>query len=171
MGDDAPKIKLKPVNLDKEIALNELFGKENIVLIFSRYFGCPVCQADFEKLEKIADKIQEKARLIYITQSNPENAKKFLKNHATVSFPVVCDPEKPYSIYKAFRVGKLSLGTLAKMMKYTESKEFKHGPKEGSETQSPADFVINKKGKIIHVNYSILNEDLLLKSIDSLETN
>ncbi|GAH08866.1 unnamed protein product [marine sediment metagenome] len=45
VGDKAPPFKLESYNAGT-IDLGELIGKQKIVLIFSRYFGCPICQIE-----------------------------------------------------------------------------------------------------------------------------
>ncbi|MEX2684123.1 MAG: redoxin domain-containing protein [Candidatus Sigynarchaeota archaeon] len=168
VGDTAPDLKGTPVNQPGEFDLKTALADKPVVIVFSRYFGCPVCQSDFDKLLNMKAKIASKARLVYITQSSPESAKKFLAGKDGVDFPVICDPSPPYPLYKAYNVGNINLLTIAKMGGALIGGKYKHGDYEGNEKQSPADFVVGKDGKLLHVNYSLLNESKLLDVIDSL---
>ncbi|MFX1355098.1 MAG: redoxin domain-containing protein, partial [Promethearchaeota archaeon] len=79
VGDNAPLFKLKSYNSGM-INLEENFGKQKIVLIFSRYFGCPICQLDLNILLESLDKIREKgAEILYITQSGEKVANEFIE--------------------------------------------------------------------------------------------
>ncbi|MBN2150902.1 MAG: redoxin domain-containing protein [Candidatus Lokiarchaeota archaeon] len=168
VGEIAPDLKGTPVNQPDEFDLKKALADKAVVVVFSRYFGCPVCQSDFDKLLKMKDKIAGKAHLVYITQSSPEIANKYLAGKEGVEFPVLCDPAQPYPLYSAFNVGNINLLTLAKMGGVVISGKYKHGDHEGNEKQSPADFVVGKDGKLLHVNYSLLNVGKLLEVIESL---
>lgn len=51
IGEEAPDFSVDSVNLGK-ITLKEYRGR-NLLLIFSRYFGCPVCQLEFDELTEL----------------------------------------------------------------------------------------------------------------------
>ncbi|MBY8987685.1 MAG: redoxin domain-containing protein, partial [Candidatus Lokiarchaeota archaeon] len=60
VGDKAPLFKLESYNAGT-IDLGELIGgQQKIVLIFSRYFGCTICQLDFQTLLEGVPEIKEK---------------------------------------------------------------------------------------------------------------
>ena len=81
IGDKAPLFKLESFNSGL-IDLSKLLGKEKIVLIFSRYFGCPICQLDLNILLEYYLKIKEKgAKLLYITQSGEKVAKEYITKY------------------------------------------------------------------------------------------
>jgi peroxiredoxin len=162
-GDPAPPLKGTSVMDGAEVELKALSEKYTIV-VFSRYFGCPVCQSDFDKLLAHESKILEKANIIYVTQSSETSAKEFLEKKGGGEFPVICDPQAPYPIYQAWHVGNVTLGMLPKMQK--AAKGYTHGPKEGNERQSPADFIIDTNGKIIAANYDLLDIDGIMKMVD-----
>lgn len=167
IGDPAPELKTKSMK-GTDFDLGSFKGKKPVVLVFSRYFGCPVCQSDFDALLSAKDKIMEKAELVYVTQSSVDSATKFLEKFDNIDFTIICDPEKPYPVYKTFNIGKSSLITLGRLMKAAASSKHHHGPKEGSETQSPADFIVGKGGTLVHVNYSLLDTEKILGVIDTL---
>lgn len=147
----------------KQVDVAGLAREGPVVVVFSRYFGCPVCQHDFDKLVAAQDAILAKATLVYVTQSSPDTAKAFVASR-DVRFPVLCDPAGPYPLYQAWGVGNVSLVTFAKMGKVVLSGKYKHGDYEGNEKQSPADFVI-AGGKIAHANYSLLDVGKLLAAL------
>ena len=161
-GDPAPPLKGTSVTDGAEVDLQAMTEK-NTIVIFSRYFGCPVCQAEFDKLCAQKDKILEKASIIYVTQSSETSAKAFLEKKGGVDFPVICDTS-PHSLYKAWQIGNVTINMLGKMAK--EAKGYKHGPKEGNEKQSPADFIVDTKGKIILANYGLLDVDGILEMVE-----
>jgi len=88
VGDKAPSFKIESFN-EGMIDLSELIGDQKIVVIFSRYFGCPICQLDFNILLEAVPEIKEKgAKLLYITQSGEKVAKEFIEKY-NVDFPII----------------------------------------------------------------------------------
>ena len=63
VGDYAPDFTLDSVNVGI-VSLSGYLGKK-VVIIFGRYFGCPVCQLDFDELLQYKDGIREYAEIIY----------------------------------------------------------------------------------------------------------
>ncbi|MBD3188322.1 redoxin domain-containing protein [Candidatus Bathyarchaeota archaeon] len=167
IGDSAPDFTRNAINLGHEITLSEILKEKPVLLIFSRYFGCPVCQSDFDKLQENLESINEKVQVIYVTQSREETIKDFIKN-MDISFPIISDPESPYPLYEMYKIGRVNLLTLAKMGKTVITTKYKHGPHEGYEKQSPADFIIDRDGKIIHRNYSLFNMKKIRKALENL---
>jgi len=161
-GDMAPSLKGTSVD-GNEVDLQAMCQEKNVIVIFSRYFGCPVCQAEFDKLFAQKGKILEKASIIYVTQSSETSAKLFLEKKGGVDFPVICDTA-PHPLYQAWHIGNVNIGMLIKMAK--EAKGYKHGPKEGNEKQSPADFIVDTSGKIIAANYGLLDIDGILEMVE-----
>jgi peroxiredoxin len=151
VGEMAPTFKLESYNAGT-IDLQQELGKSKIVLIFSRYFGCPICQLDLKLLLENTEKIASKgARLLYITQSGPETAKEIISAKKIV-FPVI--PSTKEGLYADYDLGKMTLSTMAAVpfkLKAANDAGIKHGPKEGSESQCPGQFVLDLTGKIIHV--------------------
>ena len=73
-GDKAPLFKLDSFNMGT-VDLAELIGEQKIVLIFSRYFGCPICLVDLnELLNRKKDIMKKGAIILYITQSGEKIA-------------------------------------------------------------------------------------------------
>ncbi len=154
---------MESVNLGA-VSLGDFDGKR-VVLIFGRYFGCPVCQLDFDELLRYKDMIKEYAELVYFTQSSPESAGDYISGYE-VDFPVIpVSKEDDYQIYREYDVGNMGPSTLFNLFKRAREakKEGKtHGSYEGRETQSPADFVVDEEGRIIWVNRGMLNLEKLL---------
>ena len=152
------------------VSLKDYDGKR-VVIIFGRYFGCPVCQLDFDELLRYQDMIREYAELVYFTQSSPESSHGYISEY-NVDFPVIpVSKEYYYKIYRDYEVGNMGPSTLFNIFK--KAREAKktgkiHGAYEGRETQSPADFVVDEEGRIIWVNRGLLNIEKLLIFLESL---
>lgn len=150
VGDKAPLFKLDSYNAGT-IDLGELIGNQKIVIIFSRYFGCPICQLDFNiLLEAVPEIIAKGAKLLYITQSGEKVAKEYIEKY-NVDFPVI--PSSRKELYAEYGLGLMNAGAVAKVRsKFKEATErgFVHGDYEGWENQGPGQFVIDENGNIIH---------------------
>jgi peroxiredoxin len=149
-----------------EIDLASLIGKQKVVLIFSRYFGCPICQLDLKELIENQDKIISKgAKILYVTQSGKETSEKKIKE-LNINFPVIYSPKD--GLYAEYGLGKMSLGLIASVpgkLKASKNAGFSHGEYEGSESQSPGQFVIDLNGKIIHAYKGWLNINSILENL------
>lgn len=163
-GDLAPEISSTSINMG-EFKLSNLKGKERVLIIFSRYFGCTVCQIDFKELLEASDDIQKTGTMVFITQSGEENARKAIEGKS-VPFPVILDPKEPYPIYRAYDIGDFGPEDLPKIreraMKGREQ-GFQHGAYEGNERQSPADFIVSTEGRIDHAHYGVLDLEQVLR--------
>ncbi len=148
--------------------VSRYFGA-SLVLVFGRYFGCPVCQDDFDKLIELSGKTD--VPIIYFTQSPEGSARKYLEDY-DVDFPVIPVPnENGYKIYKDYGVGMMGFNTMLDILRRAGEVKKKgkvHGDYEGRETQSPADFVIDGDGKIVNVNRGLLDADALVEFLRSL---
>lgn len=164
-GQDAPRFKLNSYNKGM-IDLNELIGKEKIVLIFSRYFGCPICQLDWKDLIGRVKEITNKGgKVLYITQSSEEKANKFIKEGKN-DFPVIFSTKD--ELYSEYGLGMMSAGTIAKVpkkLKEAKSQGIEHGEYEGYEKQNPGQFVIDEQGKIIHAQKGWLDIEAILEML------
>jgi len=150
IGEKAPLFKKESFNAG-EIDLEQLIGKQKIVLIFSRYFGCPLCQLDLNILLESVNKIQDRgAKLLYITQSGEKVANEYI-NKYNIDFPVISSSKE--DLYTEYGLGMMSAGTFTKVrgrLKDAKSQGIEHGEYEGWEKQEPGQFVIDEDGKIIH---------------------
>jgi peroxiredoxin len=163
MGDKAPLFKIDSYNAGT-IDLAELIGKQIIVLIFSRYFGCPICQLDLKTLLERANEIENKgAKILYITQSGEKIAKEFIENKK-IPFPVI--PSTKDELYKNYGLGpmvKEAMKQVKTKVKEAFAAGFEHGEYEGWEPQCPGQFVIDTNGNIIHAKPGWLEIDAILE--------
>ncbi len=164
VGMDAPLFKRDSVNMG-EVSLESYRGKK-VFLVFGRYFGCPVCQFDFDSMVKMLKDNSINVQVIYVVQSAPDVAKKFAEEKG-VNFPIisVAKIDGNWPIYADYGVGKFKLTQLLQIKKRADAAYatgIKHGPKEGSEMQSPAYFLIDESGKIqwAHIGIFELEETL-----------
>jgi peroxiredoxin len=150
VGDKAPLFKLDSYN-SGVIDLKELIGKKKIVLIFSRYFGCPLCQLDLNILIEDVPKIKAKgAILLYITQSGEKIANEFISKY-NIDFPVIASSKD--ELYAEYGLGIMQAETVKEIgVKIKEAMKLgiQHGEYEGWEKQQPGQFVIDENGTIIH---------------------
>jgi len=162
VGDSAPGFSMDSVNKGK-IELSSYSGA-SLVLVFGRYFGCPVCQDDFDALVEMSGKTD--VPIIYFTQSLEGSARKYLEGHG-VDFPVIPVPKRDgYKIYKDYGVGMMGIGTMLGILRRAGEAKKKgkiHGDYEGREIQSPADFVLDGDGKITRANRGLFDADALLE--------
>ena len=161
-GDEAPLFNLDSYNAGK-INLGRLIGDQKLVLIFSRYFGCPICQVDFKELMTRRSEIEEKgAKIIYITQSSEEKAEEFIEKE-NINFPVI--PSSKDELYTDYGLGLMTPETVKQIplkLKDVRKFGFEHGEYEGWEKQGPGQFVIDEQGKIIHALKGWLDIDKIL---------
>ncbi len=150
VGDKAPHFKIESYN-EGMIDLSELIGAQKIVVIFSRYFGCPICQLDFNILLEAVPEIKEKGvKLLYITQSGEKVAKEFIEKY-NVDFPII--PSSKDELYTEYGLGLMNAGAITKVrskLKEATKQGIGHGDYEGWEKQGPGQFVIDEQGNIIH---------------------
>ncbi|MHA1476799.1 MAG: peroxiredoxin-like family protein [Promethearchaeota archaeon] len=151
VGDKAPLFKLDSYNAGT-IDLGELIGKkQKIVLLFSRYFGCPICQLDLNILMESVPEINNKgAKLLYVTQSGEKVTQEFIAKYK-IEFPVIASSKK--ELYAEYGLGLMNEEAVKKVKsKFKEATErgFVHGDYEGWENQGPGQFVIGEDGNILH---------------------
>ncbi len=162
VGDKAPLFKLDSYNAGT-IDLEELMGKQKIVLIFSRYFGCPICHLDLNiLLERLPEIENKEAKILYITQSGEKVAKEFIQQKK-IDFPVI--PSSKDELYKEYGLGMMTPEAIKEVRgKFKESIKagIEHGEYEGWEKQGPGQFVI-ADGTIIHAKQGWLNLDNILE--------
>jgi peroxiredoxin Q/BCP len=163
VGDKAPIFKLDSYNAGT-INLSELIGKQKVVLIFSRYFGCPICQLDLKTLLERSKEIENKgANILYITQSGEKVAKQFIEQKS-IPFPVILSTKD--ELYKDYGLGpmvKEAAKQVRAKVKEAFAAGFEHGDYEGWEAQCPGQFVIDIDGKIIHAKPGWLEIDPILE--------
>lgn len=160
-GDAAPDFTLESVNMGR-VSLKDYRGSR-VLLVFGRYFGCPVCQHDFDQLLKLRKDAGPDLKIIYLVQSSPESAEEYIKDLG-VNFPVMPVPKEDgkYRVYDMYGVGSMGPGTLAKIISRARKAKRAgkvHGAYEGREIQSPADFIIDEDGGIIRAHVGLFEAD------------
>ena len=165
IGDKAPLFKLDSYNAGL-IDLAELLGIQKIVIIFSRYFGCPICQLDLKELLERYFEIESKgAKILYITQSGEKVANELLKKE-NIKFPVI--PSSKDELYAEYGLGMMDSEAIKQVkVKFKESIKagIKHGEYEGWEQQGPGQFIIDQEGAIIHAKKGWLDIDSLIADL------
>ncbi|MFW9881783.1 MAG: redoxin domain-containing protein [Candidatus Thorarchaeota archaeon] len=160
-GNEAPLFKLDSYNAG-EIDLTKFKGQK-VVLIFSRYFGCPICLLDLSILMTRKVEIEERGgKILYITQSGEKAAKEYIEKEK-IDFPVI--PSSKDELYADYGLGMMTeeaVSQIASKLKDVRKYGFKHGEYEGWEQQGPGQFVIDENGKIILAQKGWLDIDGLL---------
>ena len=161
-GDKAIFFKLDSYNAGI-IDLEEIIGDQKIVLIFSRYFGCPICQSDLKIIMERKSEIEAKgAKILYITQSGEKIAKEFIENEK-IEFPVI--PSTKDELYAEWGLGLMTSEAVKQIpfkLKDVRKYGLEYGEYEGWEKQGPAQFIIDEQGKIIHAKKGWIDIDSLL---------
>jgi thioredoxin-dependent peroxiredoxin len=142
---------------NEKLHLSDIFEKnKNTLLVFLRYYGCPVCQLDLKEYREKYQTLKEtETELIIVLQSTPESIR---DQGGAFEFLIACDPEKKMYQELDIRaaksmIGMLSFKTIAKV-KRTKQEGIEHGEYEGEELQLPAAFLIDKTGKVIFSHYA-----------------
>jgi len=161
-GNEAPLFKLDSYNAGT-IDLVNIIGDQKIVLIFSRYFGCPICLSDLKELMTRKAEIEAKGvKILYITQSGEKIAKEYIEKEK-IEFPVI--PSSKDELYAEYGLGLMTSEAVKQIplkLKDVKKYGFEHGEYEGWEKQGPGQFVIDEDGKVIHAQKGWLDVDSLL---------
>ncbi|MFX1455202.1 MAG: peroxiredoxin family protein [Promethearchaeota archaeon] len=163
-GDLAPVFTLESYNAGI-INLSELRGQK-IVLIFSRYFGCPICLLDLNILMHRKKEVEDRgAKILYITQSGEKVAKEYIQKE-NIDFPVI--PSSKDELYAEYGLGimtKEAISQIPSKLKEVREHGFVHGEYEGFEQQGPGQFIIDEQGIIIHALNGWLDIDSILSAL------
>ena len=157
-GATAPDFSAESVNMGT-VNLRDYSGGD-VLIIFSRYFGCPVCQLEFDELLEYK-KAHPGLRVVYVNQSIPASARAYIEGRG-VDFPVI-PAEKVgdgYPLYALYGVGGFGLQSAIEIFlkgRKALAVGKHHGPNEGIETQCPAQFHVDAGGKIVSAHYGLLD--------------
>ena len=69
VGDKAPDFKFD-TPWEEELQLHEIAEKGNVLLIFLRYMGCPLCQMKIAELIKDLDQFENKGVTVLVCRPN-----------------------------------------------------------------------------------------------------
>ncbi len=139
-----------------------------LLLVFSRYFGCPVCQLEFDELLGYL-RAHTGIQVVYVNQSTHESARAYIERRA-VTFPVIAAEKEGgrYPLYDLYGVG--GLGPLAALQILIKGRKALaggkvHGPYEGIETQSPALFIVALDGTLALAHYGLFDSERITRTI------
>jgi len=155
VADRAPDFKFESP-WDMERKFYEKTGNRPAVLVFLRYFGCPVCRLAMADIKRDINLIEKAgASLFVILQSSSSNLSSDTKKEDW-PFTIINDPKG--DIFKQYYVEPGGI------MKYLNPagfiaaikailKGYMHGKFEGRETQLPAVFVVAPEKIITYAYY------------------
>jgi thioredoxin-dependent peroxiredoxin len=172
IGNKAPDFKFK-TPWDAEVNFYETAGSNPAVLIFLRYYGCPVCQMEMAKIKQEIDLVRQTEVLVFVVlQSEPEIIASLIKKD-DFPFIIICDPQgKIFQLYGVETGGIIKYlhpAGLVAAIKAT-CRGFMHGKFEGKETQLPAAFAmaVDKVVKYAHYGENISDMPSLAKIATSI---
>lgn len=156
IGEELPDFMMSTAFADL-VPLSAALDKDYAILLFLRYYGCPVCQLDIRTLSAGYEQIKGAgAQAFVILQSPPETIRESLAP-GDLPFPIICD--EGAELYRNFAIDAagsslkmLNLPTLRKASK-AKKQGIKHGKSEGIELQLPAVFIINRKRRVEYMHY------------------
>jgi len=172
LGNKAPDFKFT-TPWDGEVNFYYAVGDNSAVLIFLRYYGCPVCRMEMAKIKQDIDLVMEKGGSVFVVlQSAPETIASLIKKD-DFPFTIICDPqEKIFQLYGVKAGGIIKYlhpaGLIAALR--ATCRGFMHGKFEGNETQLPAAFAMTADKIIKYAHYGENISDLppLAKMINSI---
>lgn len=131
-------------------------GNMPAVLIFMRYWGCPVCQMEMARIREEINYVTQKGGQVFVVlQSKPESISSLIKQE-DFPFTIICDPQgkifQLYGIEPGGIIKYLNPVNLLAAIKAT-IRGFRHGKFEGRETQNPATFVVAADRLIKYAHY------------------
>jgi peroxiredoxin len=158
---------------DGEVSFYDAVGNNPAVLIFLRYYGCPVCQMEMAKIKQEIDLVRKKGgRVFVVLQSAPETLAS-LTNKEDWPFTIISDPQgKIFQLYGVEAGGIIKYlhpaGLIAAIKAIISG--FRHGKFEGKETQLPAAFAMtgDKLIKYSHYGENISDMPSLVQMINSI---
>lgn len=155
VGDKAPNFQF-----DTPWASSQDFYKtikrQNAILVFLRYHGCPICQMEMANLKRDIELFkQKKTRVFVFLQSSTATLIPLLKKDDW-PFDIVCDPKGIiFQLYAVEPGGIMKYlhpaGLIAAIKAIGQG--FGHKKFEGKETQLPAAFIIKSNKTIKYAYY------------------
>ena len=178
LGQQAPDFKATDWK-GKNIELSQFHGKQNVLLVFSRYIGCAWCQMFIIDLsKKQAEIAATNTRVLIVTNSEPEVVKGY-KPPKDFSFDLIPDRElKLYELYNIKMEDKKMTGNVfwqtVRFVTYLGDYNWVDRGLEGDHFQPPACFIIGKDGKIkyLHVGKDVADNpktDEIIKELKNLK--
>ena len=152
IGAPAPDFKVADWK-GKEVKLSEHIGKQNVLLVFSRYIGCSYCQMFIIDLHNKREEIAATNTKVLIVNLSPKETLDKYSPPKDFSFDLIPDPER--KLYELYGV-KMEQGQVTgnvfwqslRFLTYLGRYEYVDKGLEGAHAQPPAVFVIGKDGKV-----------------------
>ena len=173
-GDKAPDFSL--LSASQRSTSLKTFANQPLIIIFTRYVGCPICQLDTVQYAKDYSLVRNAGmELLVVFQSEASILSKYKEQEF---LPYIALSDVARASYDAYGVesgfaGFLSAKNLSPLVGAIKAGK-KHGKFEGNEFQYPAVFVLDEDHRISFAHYGEYIADSLkipdiLKQI-SLET-
>jgi len=149
-GDFAPLFTAADA-LGREFSLADYNGKKNVVLVFLRYAGCPLCQMALGAMKASYNEFESKDAVVAAFIQSPRERLAEAGDVSEFPFHIIPDPEE--HIYRIYGVGSTNIlglanpNVLIRGLKAT-AKGYKQGKMEGNLWQLPADFIVGKDGRL-----------------------
>jgi peroxiredoxin len=177
LGQQAPNFKAMDWK-GKNLELAQFHGRQNVLLVFSRYIGCAWCQMFIIDLsKKQAEIAATNTRVLIVTNSEPEVVKQY-QPPKDFSFDLIPDrDQKLYELYQVKMEDTKMTGNVfwqtVRFVKYLGDYNWVSRGLEGDHYQPPACFIIGKDGRIkyIHVGTDVADNpktDEIVKELKKL---
>jgi peroxiredoxin len=172
IGDKAPDFEFK-TPWDDEVKFHYAVGNNPAVLIFLRYYGCPVCRMEMARIKQEIDLVRQKGWIVFVVlQSAPETIASLIRKD-DFPFTIICDPQgKVFQLYGVEAGGIIKYLHPAGLIAAIKAtcRGFMHGKFEGKETQLPAAFAMtaDKVIKYAHYGENISDMPPLAKMINGI---
>ncbi len=157
VGDLLPDFDVK-LPWEQNQKLSTLLNGKPTMLLFLRYYGCPLCQLDIHELAAGYEQIRNVGgQAIVVLQSSSENLEKALGHQDALPFPVICDPEQKLfhalAVWPAAGAEELMGPKLMAKMGAVAQQGIQHGLSEGNEMQVPGAIAVDADRKVTYVHY------------------
>ena len=153
IGEKAPDFSL--LNTSRENINLSHFKNKSLIIVFTRYVGCPVCQVDTAQYAKDYSLVKEASmELLVVFQSEVSVLADFKEKEL---LPYVALSDVARSSYEAYGVesgikGFLSSKNISPLINSFKAGK-RHGRFEGNEFQYPAVFALDEEHRIIFSHY------------------
>ena len=127
-------------------------------LLFSRYFGCTLCQLDMLEYREAYERFRAKgAQILFVLQSPPETINAAVQD-GDYPFEIVCNPDMSlYALYELPAAGSKVQLVSPGILKAIQQKRKKiaehgleHGAYEGEELQLPGSFLLDREMNVLY---------------------
>ena len=162
----------------RHVRLSSSWRSRPAVLVFLRYFGCPMCQEHVVNLRNDQDRFRGAASIVLVGQGDPEEGAAFV-GRKRVPFDCLIDPDR--SMYRAYGLPRgtatqvFGFTAVTSVVRATLRPETRHGTLHGgSLMQMPGTFVVDVAGivRLAHRNRTIADNppnDVLLAALEGLD--